>query len=104
MNRLTHKQMSFAEHVAGGCSYSAAYREAYRCKTARSRTIRTEASRLANTPKVAAMIDTLTIEVKELERQRNMTPEEALLEQLRYGETVKERIAAARILGKSLSL
>src|SRR4051794_9483753 len=55
-NGLTRKQMLFAERVASGLSLSQAYREVYHCQHSKASTIRTEASRLANTPKMIQAI------------------------------------------------
>jgi phage terminase small subunit len=52
---LTPKQKMFATKVASGSSQSQAYREAYG-SSGKSGTLRTESSRLANKPEIAAFI------------------------------------------------
>jgi phage terminase small subunit len=99
MIRLTAKQRHFAEQIANGRSYTAAYRAAYHCYTAKPSTIRTEASRLANSPKILAVIE-------EIERERyRKTPEGAaltaidvLLEQCLNGSAKERLMAADRLL------
>lgn len=52
---LTSKQRMFAQAVANGIPRSAAYRHVYRSE-AKPHNVRTEASRLARTPKITAAI------------------------------------------------
>jgi hypothetical protein len=98
MIRLTHRQHQFAAKIADGFTYSRAYRESYGCKKAKSSTIRTSASRLANTPKIANAIDEL-LQAKE---RAGESPAEAairtLLDEMHNGKTGRERIRAAQAL------
>lgn len=55
----TDKQKRFAELVASGLAYSAAYREAYDCQNMAAATISRNAWALANRNKIATMIDAL---------------------------------------------
>jgi len=56
---LTPMQEKFAQLVAGGANYSDAYREVYNVENMSGPTINTEASRLANDPKISPRIKAL---------------------------------------------
>ncbi len=56
---LTPKQERFAQLVAGGATYSDAYREVYDVENMSDRSINTEASDLANHPKISPRIKAL---------------------------------------------
>mgnify|MGYP001306923085 CR=1 FL=1 len=57
--QLTPKQERFAQLVAGGATYSDAYRGAYDVENMSDPSINTEASRLANDPKISPRIKAL---------------------------------------------
>ena len=56
---LTPKQERFAQLVAGGATYSDAYRGAYDVENMSDPAINTEAARLANDPKISPRIKAL---------------------------------------------
>ncbi len=56
---LTPKEERFAQLVAGGATYSDAYRGAYDAENMSDPAINTEASRLANNPKISPRIKAL---------------------------------------------
>jgi hypothetical protein len=56
---LTPKQEKFAQLVAGGATYSDAYRGAYDVENMSDPAINTEAARLANDPKISPRIKAL---------------------------------------------
>ena len=56
---LTPKQEKFAQLVAGGATYSDAYREVYDVENMSDPAINTEASRLAKNPKISPRIRAL---------------------------------------------
>ena len=64
---LTHKMQCFAVHVAGGMKLADAYRASFHTANMKPKTIRDEASRLAQNPGVARAI----IEERQQIRHRN---------------------------------
>lgn len=56
---LTPKQERFAQLVAGGATYSDAYRGVYDVENMSDPSINTEAARLANNPKISPRIKAL---------------------------------------------
>lgn len=53
---ISHKMQSFAVHVAGGMKLADAYRASFQTSNMKAKTVRDEASRLAQNPGVAAAI------------------------------------------------
>jgi phage terminase small subunit len=98
MIRLTHRQRHFAEKVADGFTYSRAYRESYGCKKAKSSTIRTSASRLANTPKIAKAIDELLQAKERVDESPAESAIRTLLDEMYNAKTGRDRIRAAQAL------
>ncbi len=101
MNLLTHKQRRFAEAVAGGFSYSRAYREVYSNRGSR-RTTAAEASRVANLPKVAAEIEKLATPITP--ENSRLVATRALFHECRHGENSETRLKAAKTLAKVMKL
>ncbi|MGV6989353.1 terminase small subunit [Testudinibacter sp. P80/BLE/0925] len=62
--KLTAQQEAFAFAVFQGMSYAGAYRNCYNTLYMGNETIHTEASRLANNPKITARINELRAELK----------------------------------------
>ena len=100
MNRLTHKQQAFAENVASGLTYTQAYREAYNCPTAKPKTIRTEASRLANDPKIVEAIEEMVREIRWARLVGADGKLDGLRRELQNGATERDKLKAVIKLGK----
>lgn len=105
MLRLTSKQRRFAEKIAAGYSLTEAYRQTYNCRTAKPSTIRTEASRLANDPKIVAAIEVEESHGKASHAKLTHRPNEvySMMSQLICSPTEENRLKAARLLAKLLS-
>jgi hypothetical protein len=96
---LTPKQSSFVQHVANGCSYTQAYREAY-ATHGKVETLRTDASRLARLPHIAVAIETRK---RKARARREHASLEGLFRQFHYGKASVQMKAAVQ-LGKSVGL
>jgi hypothetical protein len=67
---ITHKMECFAVHVAGGMKLADAYRASFHTANMKAKTVRDEASRLAQNPGVAAAI---AEEKAEIRRRNHIT-------------------------------
>ena len=111
---LTAKQRHFALEVAtNGSSITAAYETAYECSNMSRAAMRNEASKLMSHPDIAAMVESIRSEneAKKLQSLRalELNDRERVLSKLREWIDTAEptdtnRIAAARLLGQSISL
>ena len=101
LSQLTAKQRSFAELVANGYSYAAAYRLSYDTN-GRSSTIRVEASRLANSPQISLAIEALQNAHDNAYAPLGTVNE--LLDTLRHGNGASARLKAAQVLGRRARL
>ena len=63
-NKLTAKQEQFAQMVANGSAYNAAYAEAYNADGMQQADIDKEASVLANSPNIAPRIKAIQAEIR----------------------------------------
>jgi hypothetical protein len=61
---LTHKMQSFVVHVAGGMKQADAYRASFHTANMKAKTVRDEASRLAQNPGVAAAMASEKAEIR----------------------------------------
>lgn len=100
MNRLTPQQRQFAQSVADGSSYTAAYRAAYRCHTAKPHTVSVDASRLANMPKIAAAIEQMYRQATWNEADWRQEAIFRLLDEAKNGDTTRDRLRALKMLGR----
>ena len=111
---LTAKQRHFALEVAtNGSSITAAYETAYECENMSRAAMRNEASKLMANPDIAMMVESIRSEneAKKLQslRASEINDRERVLSKLREWIDTAEptdtnRIAAARLLGQSISL
>ena len=111
---LTAKQRHFALEVAtNGSSITAAYETAYECDNMSRAAMRNEASKLMANPDIAMMVESIRSEneAKKLQslRASEINDRERVLSKLREWIDTAEptdtnRIAAARLLGQSISL
>ena len=111
---LTAKQRHFALEVAtNGSSITAAYETAYECENMSRAAMRNEASKLMANPDIAIMVESIRSEneAKKLQslRASELNDRERVLSKLREWIDTAEptdtnRIAAARLLGQSISL
>jgi len=111
---LTAKQRHFALEVAtNGSSITAAYETAYECENMSRAAMRNEASKLMSNPDIAMMVESIRSEneAKKLQslRASEINDRERVLSKLREWIDTAEptdtnRIAAARLLGQSISL
>ena len=111
---LTAKQGHFALEVAtNGSSITAAYETAYECENMSRAAMRNEASKLMANPDIAVMVESIRSEneAKKLQslRASELNDRERVLSKLREWIDTAEptdtnRIAAARLLGQSISL
>ena len=111
---LTAKQRHFALEVAtNGSSITAAYETAYECDNMSRAAMRNEASKLMANPDIAMMVESIRSEneAKKLQslRASEINDRERVLSKLREWMDTAEptdtnRIAAARLLGQSISL
>ena len=105
---LTEKQESFAQLVADGLNYSAAYREAYVTDDMVPNTVWREAHRLSRSDKVSTRIAQLVSQREEDNRIRAATRADRVLGQLEAmminGKTDTARLRAAELLGKTTGL
>ena len=111
---LTAKQRHFALEVAtNGSSITAAYETAYECENMSRAAMRNEASKLMANPDIAVMVESIRSEneAKKLQslRASELNDRERVLSKLREWIDTAEptdtnRIAAARLLGQSISL
>ena len=111
---LTSKQRHFALEVAtNGSSITAAYETAYECENMSRAAMRNEASKLMSNPDIAMMVESIRSEneAKKLQslRASEINDRERVLSKLREWIDTAEptdtnRIAAARLLGQSISL
>ena len=111
---LTAKQRHFALEVAtNGSSITAAYETAYECENMSRAAMRNEASKLMSNPDIAMMVESIRSEneAKKLQslRASEINDRERVLSKLREWMDTAEptdtnRIAAARLLGQSISL
>jgi hypothetical protein len=102
---LTEKQECFAQFVADGLNYSAAYRQAYVTDDMVPNTVWREAHRLSRNEKVSARIAQLVSEREEESRLRAATRACRVLGQLEEmmltGKTDNIRLRAAEMLGRA---
>lgn len=96
MNLLSPKQRQFAEAVAKGASFSDAYRSLYSDR-GKAATTRSEGSRLANNPRVAAAIRQLQQPVLEPLQQAQLAVLQGLVAEFKYG-SARERERAGKML------
>ena len=111
---LTSKQRHFALEVAtNGSSITSAYETAYECDNMSRAAMRNEASKLMSNPDIAMMVESIRSEneAKKLQslRASELNDRERVLSKLREWIDTAEptdtnRIAAARLLGQSISL
>ena len=105
---LTEKQERFAQLVAQGLNYSAAYRQSYVTDEMAPNTVWREAHRLSQHKKVSARISQLVGEREEENRRRAATRTQRVLCQLEAimvsGNTDTARLRAAEMLGKTVGL
>mgnify|MGYP003111989952 FL=1 len=112
--KLTPKQESFAQAVAGGQSYADAYRSAYSSK-GKHQTVHTEGSKLANDPKVAHRIEMITGQKHRAIARKAVTDRELVVGKLRRWtedgidpatgeEPTPAQLQAAQLLGRTVAL
>ena len=111
---LTNKMERFAyECATNGSSITAAYETAYECENMSRAAMRNEASKLMANPDIAVMVESIRSEneAKKLQslRASELNDRERVLSKLREWIDTAEptdtnRIAAARLLGQSISL
>ena len=101
---LTEKQESFAQLVADGLNYSAAYRQTYVTDDMLPNTVWREAHRLSRNDNVSARIRQLVSQREEENRMQSATRAHRVLSQLEAmmltDKTDNIRLRAAEILGR----
>jgi hypothetical protein len=108
--KLTPKQLHFARCVASGMSQSDAYKEAFDVsKNTKSETVWVEASKLANSKKVARRIEYLVAMKEKAIAQNAVSLRGKVLEKLEhFMENAQPndnmKIRSAELLGKSVGL
>ena len=113
-DKLTPQQEAFAQAVAGGQSYAAAYRSAYSSK-GKHQTVHTEGSKLANDPKVAHRIDMITGQKHRAIVRKAVSDSELVVGKLRRWtedgidpatgeEPTPAQLQAAQLLGRTVAL
>ncbi len=105
---LTAKQELFALCVAEGHPSADAYRIAYVATGMAAPTVWSEASRLANHPKVSARIDQIKAEKDQVRRILVLDQEESILAQLQHealtAKSDSARIRALELLGRHVGM